>query len=292
MIPASFDYKRPSSVTEAVDLMAQHGYDARILAGGQSLIPAMRYRLAQPAVLVDINQLLGLGYMREENGMLVMGALLRDTDVEFDRAVQQKYHLISDVSQVVADPIVRYRGTVVGSLCHNDPSGDWSATAIAARAEVVVQGKNGPRVVGIDDFIVDSFTTSIQEGEMALEARFPVVNANTSGAYEKIERKVGDYATAAAAVQLELDEDGAIKEIGIGITAVAHMPLRVAEAEKILRGQKPTRDLIRAAAAEAAKLANPNPDARGSEDYKKDMARVLVGRGLIKALGRLNVVIR
>lgn len=291
MIPAAFEYKRPMSLEEAISHLAEHGYDARVLAGGQSLIPAMRYRLAQPAVLVDINKLPNLGFMQEENGMLRIGALVRDTDVEFNKDIQHRYHLISDVSMVVADPIVRYRGTVVGSLCHNDPSGDWAAAAIAARAQMVIQGKGGARIEGIDQFLVDSFATSISEGEMAVEARFPIPNAHTSGAYEKIERKVGDYATAAAAVQIELNPDGTIKEAGIGITAVAHMALRVVEGEKLLRGQKPTVDLIRAAAEEARKIADPNPDARGSAEYKKDMARVLVGRSLIKALGRLGVVV-
>lgn len=291
MIPAAFEYKRPMSLEEALSHLAQHGFDARVLAGGQSLIPAMRYRLAQPTVLVDINKLPNLGYMKEENSMLCIGALVRDTDVEFSREIQTKYHLISDVSMVVADPIVRYRGTVVGSLCHNDPSGDWAAAAIAARAQMVIQGQRGARVEAIDQFLVDSFATSIGEGEMAVEVRFPVPNARTSGAYEKIERKVGDYATAAAAVQIELNPDSTIKEAGIGITAVAHMALRVEEGEKILRGQKPSLELIRAAAEEARKIADPNPDARGSAEYKKDMARVLVGRGLIKALKRLNVAV-
>lgn len=291
MIPAAFEYKRPMSLEEALSHLAQYGADARVLAGGQSLIPAMRYRLAQPAVLVDINKLPNLGYMKEENGMLCLGALVRDTDVEFSSEIRSRYHLISDVSMVVADPIVRFRATVVGSLCHNDPSGDWAAAAIAARAQMVIQGPGGARVEPIDRFLVDSFATSIGEGEMAVEVRFPVPNTLTSGAYEKIERKVGDYATAAAAVQIELNPDGTIKEAGIGITAVAHMPLRVEEGEKILRGQKPTLELIRAAAEEARKIADPNPDARGSAEYKKDMARVLVGRGLIKALKRLNVMV-
>jgi carbon-monoxide dehydrogenase medium subunit len=291
MIPGAFEYHRPASLEEAVALLGQHGYDARILAGGQSLIPAMRYRLAQPAVLVDINRLPNLGYLTEENGMLRVGALVRDTDVEFDSSIQSRYTLIADVSRVVADPIVRFRGTVVGSLCHNDPSGDWTAAALAARAQVVIRGQGGERIEAIDDFLVDSFTTSVGEGEMAVEARFPVPGPRTSGAYEKIERKVGDYATAAAAVQLELAEDGTIQEVGIGVTAVALKALRVEEGEKILRGQKPTRDLIRAAAEEARKIADPNPDARGSKEYKRDMARVLVGRGLIKALGRLGVQI-
>ena len=291
MIPAAFEYKRPMSLEEAISHLAEHGFDARVLAGGQSLIPAMRYRLAQPAVLVDINKLPNLGYLHEEDGMLRIGALVRDTDVEFNKHIQSKYHLISDVSMVVADPIVRYRGTVVGSLCHNDPSGDWAAAAIAARAQIVIQGKSGTRVEAIDQFLVDSFATSIGEGELAVEARFPIPSNYTSGAYEKIERKVGDYATAAAAVQIELNPDGTIKEAGIVITAVAHMALRVTEGEKLLRGQKPTLDLIRAAAEEARKIADPTPDARGSAEYKKDMARVLVGRGLLKALKRLNVVV-
>ncbi|MGK0617828.1 FAD binding domain-containing protein [Meiothermus cerbereus] len=291
MIPAAFEYKRPLSLEEALSHLAEHGFEARVLAGGQSLIPAMRYRLAQPTVLVDINKLPNLDYLQEEDGVLRIGALVRDTDVEFSREIQTRYHLIGDVSMVVADPIVRYRGTVVGSLCHNDPSGDWAAAAIAARAQMVIQGQGGARVESIDQFLVDSFATSIGAGEMAVEVRFPAPNALTSGAYEKIERKVGDYATAAAAVQIELNPDGTIKEAGIGITAVAHMALRVEEGEKILRGQKPSLELIRAAAEEARKIADPNPDARGSAEYKKDMARVLVGRGLIKALKRLNVVV-
>ncbi|WP_027881997.1 FAD binding domain-containing protein [Meiothermus rufus] len=291
MIPAAFEYKRPMSLEEAIDHLAKHGYDARVLAGGQSLIPAMRYRLAQPGVLVDINKLPNLSYLSEEGGMLRIGALVRDTDVEFNKDIQHRYHLISDVSMVVADPIVRYRGTVVGSLCHNDPSGDWAAAAIAARAQMVIKGKNGTRVEPIDQFLVDSFATSLGEGELAVEVRFPTPNALTSGAYEKIERKVGDYATAAAAVQLELNPDGTIKEAGIGITAVAHMPLRVVEGENLLRGQKPSMELIRAAAEEARKIADPTPDARGSAEYKKDMARVLVGRGLLKALNRLGVAV-
>ncbi len=291
MIPAAFEYKRPMSLEEAIGYLVEHGFDARVLAGGQSLIPAMRYRLAQPAVLVDINKLPNLGYLREEEGMLRIGALARDTDVEFNPEIQRRYPLIRDVSRVVADPIVRFRGTVVGSLCHNDPSGDWAAAAIAARAQVVIQGKSGTRVEPIDQFLVDSFATSLGEGELAVEVRFPTPSAFTSGAYEKIERKVGDYATAAAAVQLELNPDGTIKEAGIGITAVAHMPLRVVEGENLLRGQKPTMELIRAAAEEARKIADPTPDARGSAEYKKDMARVLVGRGLLKALHRLGVAV-
>lgn len=291
MITAAFEYERPISLEEALSHLAEHGHEAKVLAGGQSLIPAMRYRLAQPAVLVDINRLPGLGYLKEEAGMLCIGAIARDTDLEFSQQIQSKYQLLSDVSRVVADPIVRYRATVVGSLCHNDPSGDWAAAAIAAGAQVVIQGKNGQRIQNIDQFLVDSFVTSINEGEMAVEVRFPIPSARTSGAYEKIERKVGDYATAAAAVQLELNPDGTIKEAGIGITAVAQMALQVVEGEKILRGQKPSLALVQAAAEEARKIADPSSDARGSVEYKKDMAGVLVGRGLIRTLGRLGLAV-
>ena len=152
MFPAQFDFHRVGSPDEAVSLLSEHGYDARVLAGGQSLIPAMRYRLAQPAVLVDINRMEGMNYLREEGGELRVGALVRDTDLEFSDMVRSKHPLLLEVSRIVADPIVRFRATLVGSLCHNDPSGDWTAAALAGRASVVVRGRDGERTVGIDDF--------------------------------------------------------------------------------------------------------------------------------------------
>jgi carbon-monoxide dehydrogenase medium subunit len=291
VFPASFEYHRATSADEAIGLLREHGYDARILAGGQSLIPAMRYRLAQPAVLVDINALQGFDYLREEDGVLRIGALVRDTDVEFSDLIRSRYALVSDVSDVVADPIVRFRGTVVGSLCHNDPSGDWTAAALAARASMVIRNGEGTRTVGIDDFVVDSFTTAVEEGEMALEARWPTPGARTSGSYQKIERKVGDYATAAAAVQLTVAEDGTVEEAGIGITAVSYMPLRVAAGEALLRGQRVNRELLRAVAAAASEIADPMSDGRGSAAYKKQVVGVLVARGIAKTLERLGVTV-
>lgn len=185
MFPASFDFHRAHSPEEAVSLLGEHGYDARILAGGQSLIPAMRYRLAQPAVLVDINQMDGMDYITQENGHVRFGALVRDTDLEFSDLIQSKFHLMADVSEVVADPIVRFRGTLVGSLCHNDPSGDWTAAGLAARAKMVIQNAEGTRTVGMDDFVVDSYTTAVEEGEMALETIWPTPNERTAGSYQK-----------------------------------------------------------------------------------------------------------
>ena len=172
MFPASFDYLQAHSVDEALAALLEHGAEARILAGGQSLIPAMRFRLARPAVLVDINPVAELGYLREEGGALLVGAGARDFALESAPFIRERYHLIFDAAAVVADPIVRQSGTVVGSLCHNDPAGDWSVVALASRAEIVVRGKDGNRIVPIDDFLLDSFTTAVAEGELALEARF------------------------------------------------------------------------------------------------------------------------
>ena len=287
MFPAAFDYKRAHSVDEAIDLLQQYGMDGRVLAGGQSLIPAMRYRLARPSVLVDINPVKELSYLREEDDFLRVGATTRDAALEFSHLLQ-RYYLLSDCSNTVADPVVRHMGTVVGSLCHNDPAGDWGATALAARAQMVVRGSQGERVMAIDDFIVDSFTTALKEGEMAVEVCFPTPGERTAGAYEKIERKVGDFATAAAAVQLTLDDKGVCTEAGVAITALGPVPLRVSLAEQILKGQKLNEDLIRTASEEAAKIATPNSDLRGSAEYKKDMGRVLVARALRKALKRLG----
>ena len=180
-------------------------------------------------------------------------------------------------------------GTVVGSLCHNDPSGDWPAVALASRAQVVVRGTGGSRTVPIDEFLVSSFTTAVGEGEMALEARFAVPDDRTAGSYQKIERKVGDFATAAAAVQVSLNADGTIREAGVALSAAGPCAVRVVEAERLLAGQKPTVALLRAAAAAAARLSAPQADLRGSVEYKKNLAGVLVDRGLRQALARLGV---
>jgi carbon-monoxide dehydrogenase medium subunit len=292
VIPAAFDYLRAHSADEAFAQLQKYGADARVLAGGQSLIPAMRFRLARPSVLVDVNGINDLEYIRIGNGTLSVGAIARDSAVERASWIgDRRWSLLHDVSRVVADPVVRQTGTLVGSLCHNDPAGDWPATALATRAQVVVRGKAGTRTVPIDAFLVDSFTTAVSEGEIALEARFPVPDERTAGSYQKVERKVGDFATAAAAVQLSLNADGTIRSAGVALTAAGPCAVRVDEAERVLTGQKPTADLIRAAAAAAATKSAPQADLRGSVPYKKNLAGVLVARGLRQALGRLGVKI-
>ena len=289
MIPAAFDYIRAHSPDEALAHLQKHGPDARVLAGGQSLVPAMRFRLARPAVLVDINPIRDLDYVRLD-GALTIGATTRDAAVERAGWIgEPKWGLFHDVSRVVADPVVRQMATVVGSLCHNDPAGDWTTAALASRAEVIVRGAAGERTVPIDEFLVDSFTTSVVDGEMAIAVRFPVPGDRTAGSYQKVERKVGDFATAAAAVQITLNADGTIGQAGIALSAAGPCAVRVTEAEQMLAGQKPSAEAIRAAAEAAAKRSQPQADLRGSVEYKKHLAGVLVGRGLRQALSRLGV---
>jgi carbon-monoxide dehydrogenase medium subunit len=249
----------------------------------------MRYRLARPAVLIDINPIEELAFLRESNGFLCIGAGTRDFALEVSPLIASRYPMIADTSAVVADPVVRQMGTVVGSLCHNDPAGDWPVTSLAARAQLVLRSKSGERTVSIDDFLVDSFTTAVKDGEMATEVRFPTPDDRTRGAYYKIERKVGDFATASAATRVTLAADGTIASAGIAIGALGPKALRVSEAEKLLTGAKPTKDLIAAAAREAEKIADPTPDNRGSVQFKKAMAGVLVARSLATTFERLGV---
>jgi aerobic carbon-monoxide dehydrogenase medium subunit len=289
VIPAAFEYFRARSIDEALGHLQQYGSDARVLAGGQSLVPAMRFRLARPAVLVDINAIADLGGIHA-NGGLTIGATARDTEVERATWVrEQKWSLLYDVCRVVADPVVRQRATVVGSLCHNDPAGDWTAVALAGGAEVIVRGKEGERTVPIDRFLVDSFTTAVEDGELALAVRFPDPGHRSAGSYQKIERKVGDYATAAAAVQISLDANGGVAHAGIALSAAGPCAVRVAEAERLLVGHEPGADAIRAAADAASRASQPQADLRGSVEYKKHLAGVVVARGLRAALARLGV---
>jgi carbon-monoxide dehydrogenase medium subunit len=250
----------------------------------------MRFRLARPAVLVDINGIGELNYARMSDGVLAVGAIARDTDIERAPWIgDRRWSLLSDVSRVVADPVVRQMGTVVGSLCHNDPSGDWTTVALASRAIVVVRGKGGTRRVPIDEFLVDSFATAVGDGELALGAEFPVPDDRTAGSYQKVERKVGDFATAAAAVQVSLNADGTIRSAGVALSAAGACAVRVDAAEQLLAGQKPSADLLRAASDAAWHRSAPQADLRGSVEFKKHLAGVLVARGLRQAFSRLGV---
>jgi carbon-monoxide dehydrogenase medium subunit len=287
MIPGEFDYYSPSSVQEALSLLAEHGDEAKLLAGGQSLIPAMRFRLALPAVLIDLNNIDGLGYVREENGHLAIGAMTRESALEESAVVHNKYALLADVAQVIADPIVRNMATVGGNIAHSDPANDHPAVMLAYGAEVVAQGPNGTRTIAIDDFFTDLFENSLADNEILTEIRIPTPGANSGGGYVKIERKVGDYAVSAAAVQLTMDGN-TCTAARIGLTNVSAVPMRATNAEQALIGQTLTDEVIEAAGQAAAAECDPSPDLRGSEAYKRDLTRVVAKRAIRKAMERAS----
>ena len=289
MIPAAFDYIRAGSADDAFMHLQRLGGDARVLAGGQSLIPAMRFRLARPAVLVDINGVNELDAIRLDGSVLTLGAITRDSAVERAPWINdRKWSLFHDVSRVVADPVVRQMGTVVGSLCHNDPAGDWTAVALAARAEMVIRGKGGLRTVPIDTFLVDSFTTAVEEGEMAMAVRFPVPDDRTAGSYQKVERKVGDYATAAAAVVLTLKAGGEVGSVSIGLTNVGETALLAEEAARLLVGSTLGPETVKKAVAAAEAITAPASDRRGTPQYRTKMAGVMMSRALARAAQRVR----
>lgn len=286
MIPGPFSYFAPRSVSEALDLLGQHGFDAKVLAGGQSLIPVMRFRLMEPQYIIDINKIPSMDQIEERNGYLSIGALARETALEHSDVIRQRYPIIYDCGMMIADPLVRNLATIGGNLAHADPGNDHPATMLALRAEVVATGPNGDRLIPMDDLCVDSFATSLEPSEILTEIRVPKPSARSGGAYSKLERKVGDYAVAATAAYLELGEDGTIQQAGIGLTNASYKPIRAENAEAVLRGQAPSDELFREAAQAASQEADPQSDLRGDVDYKRAMIRTMTRRALNNAVER------
>ncbi len=286
MIPAAFEYHAPTSIIEASALLARLGEDAKILSGGQSLIPLMKLRLANPHHLVDINGIPDLSFIREAEGFLRIGALTRESDLEESELIRTRYPLIHDTSQVIADPVVRNLATIGGNLAHADPANDHPATMLAAGAEVVAAGRGGERRLPIESFFTGPFATALKADEILTEIRVPVPTARSAGAYLKVERKVGDFATAAVAVQITLDANDVCSRIGIGLTNVGLTPIKAGKAEGALRGQRLDDKAIKEAARLAADAAQPAADLRGPVEYKKDLVRVLTVRALHRALER------
>lgn len=285
MIPSPFEYHAPRSVDEALALLARLGEGAKILAGGQSLIPAMRFRLAAPEVLIDIGKIDGLAYLEERGDHLAIGAMTRESALEDSPLVAASYPLLADTARVIADPVVRNQATVGGNLAHADPANDHPATMLAYDATVIARGPGGERAIAIDDFFVGLFTSALAKDELLVEVRLPRPAPGSGGAYLKIERKVGDYAVAAVAVQLRVD-GGAIAACRIGLTNVAPVPMRARAAEAALIGTAGGDEAIAAAAAAAAAESDPSADLRGQVDYKRDMVRVLTTRAVRRALAR------
>jgi carbon-monoxide dehydrogenase medium subunit len=285
MIPGDFDYHAPRTAEEAVQLLAANRANAKILAGGQSLIPAMRFRLAVPAVLIDINGVEGMNHLREDNGHLAIGAVTRESALEVSELVQTKYHLLAEAAKVIADPIVRNMATVGGNIAHADPANDHPAVMLAYNAQVVAVSPRGQRTIAIDDFFVELFTSALAEDELLTEIRIPRPAAKSGGAYVKLERKVGDYAISAVAIQLTMDGD-LCSSARIGLTNVSSVPMRARNAEAILQGNRVTESLLEEAGRAAAAECDPSPDLRGTVDYKRDITRILLKRAARKAIQR------
>ena len=285
MYPARFEYFAPSTLEEVIATLAERGDEAKVMAGGQSLIPLMKLRIAAPSVVVDLNRVPDLDYVEEVKEGLRIGALARHKTCETSSLLRKRYRLLGDAAPQISDPLVRNRGTVCGSLAHADPQGDWGAVMLAARGEVVAQGPGGERTIAIDDLLRGPFTTSLSPDEVITEARVPDPGPRTSGTYLKLERKVGDYATAAVAIQVTLS-NGHIGEAGIALTGVGPINIRATAAEDALRGAEPSDSAIEDAARLAAEAAKPQSDIRGTADYKRSVIRVFTERGLRTAIAR------
>lgn len=283
-VPAQFEYEVATSVDEAISLLQRHGPEAHLVAGGHSLIPMMKLRLATPEVLIDIHKLDDeLRYIRDDGGTLKIGALARHRDVLESEVIAERYALLRDAEAMIADPLVRNMGTLGGALAHGDPAEDLPAAFIALGAEVVVRGPNGERTIAADDVYIGPFETALEPDEILTEARIPQAPGGT--AYFKVKRRTGDYASAAVGVALNIS-GGLIQGARVGMCGVGNKALRARGAEEVLNGQRPDAELYKQAGDRAAEESNPTEDARGTVAYKRDLVKVLVGRALERAVER------
>jgi aerobic carbon-monoxide dehydrogenase medium subunit len=284
-VPAPFEYERATSVEHALELLAQLGPDARLLAGGHSLLPMMKLRLAAPDYLIDIDPLAGeLGYIEEHDGEVRIGAMTRHRELLESELLYDRLAIFPDAERVIADPVVRNRGTIGGALCQADPSEDLSAVCAAVRARMVIRGPGEERALGMREFHRGPYTTAVGPHEMLTEIRVPLHDAAGS-AYEKVDRRVGDWAVAAAGASVTLAEDGTVERAGIALAAVG-AEVTSAEAEAALEGEEPTAERLEEAARLAADNCSPTTDQRGSAEYKRHVAAVLAGRALTRAAAR------
>jgi carbon-monoxide dehydrogenase medium subunit len=291
MYPPRFHYEAPSSVDEVLALLATYQGEAKVLSGGMSLIPLMKLRFASPSAIIDVNNVPGLDTLVEEGGRLRVGALVRNRDIIRSDAVRARYPLMASVAPQIADPLVRGRSTLVGSLCHCDPQGDWGAVMLALGGEVVAVSTGGERRIPVADFLLGPFQTSLRPDEFAIEARVPAPSGQPFGVYHKLERKVGDFATVGVAVYL--DRSGsAVTRAGIGLTGVGATNIKCRPAEEVLERGGVNDATIGEAAQLAAEVARPQTDHRGSADYKRHLVRTFVTRALQTAVGREPVDIR
>ena len=282
--PAVFEYERATSVDGAIASLERLGSEARVIAGGHSLLPMMKLRLANPEHLIDINDLTELSYIREQEGEIRIGAMTRHVDLLRSDLLAQHFPLFRDAETVIADPVVRNRGTIGGSLCQADAAEDLSAVCAAAKASVVIRGSGGERVVSMDGFHVRPFTTAVGAAEILTEVRLPV-RPDGGSAHDKVERRAGDWAIAAASAAVWM-QDGTIGDAGIALSAVGLTTIHVTRAEDLLRGKAPSDELFAEAGAIASEDCSPTSDGRGPVDYKRHLAGVLTHRALRRAAAR------
>jgi aerobic carbon-monoxide dehydrogenase medium subunit len=290
MYPASFDYSAPETLEEALAVLDRRGDEAKVLAGGQSLIPLMKLRFASPGTLVDINRIGGLDSLDERDGYLRIGPLVRHRTCERSDLLRQRYGVLADTAPQISDPIVRNLGTVAGSLAHADPQGDWGSAMLAVGAEVEASSAGGTRSIPLSDLFRGPFETALAPNEIVTSVRVPSPSERSGGAYLKLERKVGDFATVGVAVQLDFD-DGRVRRAGIALTAVAPTNVTATAAGQALVGQELTAELIAEAARLAADAAEPRSDLRGSADYKRRVVQVFTERGLRRAAAAAGVAV-
>ncbi len=290
MIPPSFEYYAPTSLPEALDLLKKSGENAKILAGGQSLIPVMKLRLGQPSHLIDLNGVGGLSYIRESGGMLRIGAMTRMAELESSALLKSKYGILHDAAMNIADPLVRNRGTAGGNISHADPANDLPATMLALEAQFTSASPGGAtKNYKAVDFFVDSFTTALSHDEILTEIALPAFAPGSGGAYMKLEKRVGDFAIVGVAAQVSLDRSGNCLKAGIGLTSVGPTALKAKEAEDYLKGKSLTDTTVLAKAGDLASgKANPTADLRGPADYKKEMVKVFTVRALKLAQKRAS----
>ncbi len=282
--PAPFEYERATSVEGALASLQRLGSDARVIAGGHSLLPMMKLRLANPEHLIDINDLSELSYIRQQGNEIVIGTLTRHVDLLKSDLLAREFPLFRDAENVIADPVVRNRGTIGGSLCQADAAEDLSAVCTAAKAQVVIRGADGQRTVGMDGFHVGPYMTAVGDGELLTEIRLPVRPGGGS-AHEKVERRAGDWAIAAASAAVWVD-GGTISDVGIALSAVGLTTIHLTRAEELLRGTAPSEALFEQAAQIASEDCSPMADGRGPVDYKRHLAGVLTKRALGRATAR------
>ncbi|HVV09357.1 xanthine dehydrogenase family protein subunit M [Amycolatopsis sp.] len=284
-VPAQFQYEKATSVAHALSLLGKYGPESRVVAGGHSLIPMMKLRLAQPQALIDINDLTELARISVENGALCIGAMVRHAELLASAVAGEHFPIFHDAEHLIADPVVRNRGTIGGSLCQADPSEDLSAVFAAVRAEAVIEGRDGQRVVPVRELFVGPYETVVGDDEMLIQIRVPI--RSSASAYQKVERRAGDWAVAAAGAELRLDGEN-VAEVGIGITAVGAPRFHAPEAEEFLTGGPATDERFAHAGRIAAEHCNPVPDQRGPAGYKRHLAAALTTRALRKARARWN----